>query len=231
MSDSRGIVLSGIRKSYYGKQVLGIESLVLEPGCAHAIIGPNGAGKTTLLRILAQTLSPTGGTLRMPDGSVGYLPQKPYVFGFSVYKNVAMALDGKGMGAQQVDAAVRQALDAVGMADMADERGSSLSGGEAQRVALARLLAAPHQVLLLDEPTSAMDVQGTIAVERAVADYLERNDAMLVVSTHAPSQALRITSHTIVLVDGEVAEEGPTKTLIESPADKRVAEFLSYWRL
>ena len=231
MSASSGIEISGVRKAYNGKQVLNIESLVLEPGCAHAVIGPNGAGKSTLLRILAKTMPPTAGTFAMPHGSVGYLPQKPYVFGFSVFKNVAIALDGKGMEARQVAEAVERALDAVGMADMADQRGSSLSGGEAQRVALARLLAAPHQVLLLDEPTSAMDVQGTVTVERAIADYLERNGAMMVMSTHAPSQAMRATDRTVALIDGEVAESGPTKRLIESPSNPQVAEFLSYWRL
>ena len=231
MSPADRIVLQDLKLTYGPYTVLDIDHHEFELGIAHAIVGPNGAGKTTLLRILAKVLQPSGGSVLMPDYSIGYMPQRPYVMGFSVFKNVAMSLGGKGYTKSQVEDAVGEALEAVGMQDMAGVRGHELSGGEAQRVALARLLAAPFKVLLLDEPTSAMDIRGTIAVEQALTRYLQRNDTTLIMTTHAPSQALRVTQVTTVLVDGFLAEVGPTQQVLSDPQDDRVREFLSYWRI
>lgn len=226
------VTLSNVKKTYGDQTVLDIDAFEFEAGTTYAVVGPNGAGKSTLLRIIAGTLDASEGTVAIPSGlSVGYLPQKPYVFGFSVFKNIAMALDNAGLDKNQVKHAVDEALEAVGMSDFAQARGTSLSGGEAQRVALARLLVARHDVLLLDEPTSAMDIKGTVAVEQALSDYLQRNNTTLIVSTHAPSQALRVTEQAVVLVDGKIAETDATAKVLENPSDERVAEFLSYWRL
>ena len=231
MSAGYAVAVRGLKKTYEETDVLDVELLELERGVAHSIVGPNGAGKSTLLRIIAGTLEPSCGRVDIQCSSVGYLPQHPYVFGFSVFKNVAIALEGAGLSQERVQDKVEQALEAVGMADMAGARGSSLSGGESQRVALARLLAASHDLLVLDEPTSAMDVRGTIAAEHALRDYAQRNDTTIIVSTHAPSQAMRMTSNMVVLVDGQVAEIGLTDRILHSPEDERVREFLSYWRL
>jgi ABC-type multidrug transport system ATPase subunit len=163
------------------------------------------------------------------DLTVGYMPQKSYVFGFSVFKNVAMALSSSGLGKDEVNARVNRALDAVGMADMADARGSGLSGGEAQRVALARLLVQDLDVVLLDEPTASMDIAGTMLVECALKSYRERTGCLMLIATHAPSQAHRISDKAVMLSEGRVVELGDTSEVLSTPTSEAGREFLSYW--
>ncbi|MBQ9020396.1 MAG: ABC transporter ATP-binding protein [Eggerthellaceae bacterium] len=217
----------------YGEDVvLDIPELTLEAAGQYAVIGPNGAGKTTLLRILAGTLEPSEGTVSVPQAwSVGYLPQHPFVFNLSVYRNVDMAVQDAGLSHSEREKRVNEALEIVGMSDLISARGTELSGGQAQRVTLARVFAQHHNLLLLDEPTSAMDIKGTIIVEDALKRYLDQYQATLVVCTHAPSQAQRISNKIIVLEEGRIVEQGPTVDILQNPQNEMVQEFLSYWRL
>ena len=229
--DDKTIRISNLTKTYGDTTVLDIAALDLLPGERYAIIGPNGAGKSTLLRILAGTLEATSGTIKMPHGcTVGYLPQHPFIFDVSVRRNVAIAA-GNDISKQERNQRVEEALEMVGMLDMANARGSQLSGGQAQRVALARLFAKPCDLLLLDEPTSAMDIKGTVAVEAALARFLEQGSTTLLMSTHAPAQALRVSTQTLFLEDGLPLEQGPTPSLVQDPQTPSAQEFLSYWRI
>ena len=229
---ANGLVrITNLVKSYGDAVVLDVSELALQAGERYAVIGPNGAGKSTLLRILAGTLQASGGEVDIPQSwTVGYLPQHPFIFDISVQRNVAVAVE-KGLSREQRNVRVGQALEMVGMQDMADARGSQLSGGQAQRVALARLFARPCDLMLLDEPTSAMDIKGTIAVEQALARFLEQSDTTLVMCTHAPAQALRVSTRTLFLDEGLLVEQGPTSSLVNGPQTKAAREFLSYWRI
>ena len=223
--------IANLTKSYGDDVVLSIADFALQAGERYAVIGPNGAGKSTLLRILAGTLDPTSGSIDAPSHlKIGYMPQHPFIFDATVRRNVAMATD-RGLSRSRRDELVDQALETVGMLDMADARGPQLSGGEAQRVALARLFARSCDLLLLDEPTSAMDVRGTIDVEQALVRFLAQSEATLVLSTHAPAQALRISTHTLFLDEGLLVEHGPTAALIDEPQTQAASDFLSYWRI
>lgn len=231
------VQIEDLRKSYEGRDVLAIDNLVLESGTAYALIGSNGSGKTTLLRALSGTSRTSAGTISVSGDltkdqiSVGYMPQKPYVFGFTVQRNVAMAIPAGTMNTQEVAQRVEEALAAVGMEDMASARGNTLSGGEAQRVALARILARDLDVILLDEPTASMDIAGTLQVEEALAAYRERTGCLMLVATHAPAQAKRIASHAVMLHGGKVIERGLIDDVLTNPESEESRSFLSYWQL
>ena len=235
MSNEFTVKIESLRKCYGERTVLDVESLELESRLSYALVGPNGSGKSTLIRMLSGVEAATGGYVDVTGGKVrddlvvGYMPQKSYVFGFTVFRNVAMALESSKLSREEVDARVREALDAVGMSDLAEARGSGLSGGEAQRVALARMLVQDLDVLLLDEPTASMDIAGTMLVEDALKAYRERTGCLILVATHAPSQARRIADKTVMLSGGRVVEFGETGRVLSEPTSEEGREFLSYW--
>ena len=172
MSARFQVHIDSLTKTYEDRTVLSVDSLTLDAGVLYALIGSNGSGKSTLLRALAGTAGISSGTIsvsgeRTKDQvTVGYMPQKPYVFGFSVFRNVSLAIPAGTCSAQEAKERVQHALEEVGMERMQQAHGNTLSGGEAQRVALARILVRDLDVVLLDEPTASMDVEGTLQVER-----------------------------------------------------------------
>ena len=146
MSGDFTLKVHELRKQYDDRVVLDVDDLALESGRCYALVGPNGSGKSTFLKMLAGVEDQTSGFVDVEGDvprsalSVGYMPQKSYVFGFSVFKNVAMALAGSSLPKDEARERVMRALEEVGMTAFADKRGSGLSGGESQRVALARML-------------------------------------------------------------------------------------------
>ena len=222
------IELVGITKNYANRFVLDIPQIAFEDGKRYALIGVNGSGKTTLLRIIAGTIKPdTGEVKNILADSMGYMPQSPYAFGFTVQKNVEMAIAKSPSMAKQA----LRALKAVGMADMANARGNKLSGGETQRMALARMIALPRKLLLLDEPTSAADIEGTDQIENTLLHYAADTGCTVILSTHSPAQALRLAEEIVFLDQGEIAEQGPSVNILKNPQSERAKMFLEHWRI
>ncbi len=224
------IALTGVKKRYDARCVLDIPSLKIAKGERIALIGPNGSGKSMLIRLLAGTLQADEGTISLSEierKDIAYLPQKPYAFDLSVEQNVAIALDGLKNRRQLAI----KALERVGLLHLCSARGSRLSGGEAQRMALARVIARPHALLLLDEPTASADIQAVECMERLLMDYAAENSCTLLFSSHAPSQALRLSTRTIVLTDGCIVEDGETGQVLHDPQEPATQFFLHHWRI
>lgn len=222
------IVLRDVVQQFGGRVVLEIPGLQFLPGRRYGLIGENGSGKTTLIRMLAGTSRPTSGIIEGLQGKkVGYLPQSPYAFSFSVLENVAMALDGR----KDAKELAQKALVAVGMESLVEARGERLSGGEAQRMALARVLVRSYDVLLLDEPTSSTDVRSMDLIETTLKEYVEKTQCTLIFSTHSPAQALRLADEVLYLEKGRLVEQGPAQELFHSPEDERTKAFLRHWSL
>ena len=220
------IEIADLRVVMADRTILDLPRLEIHAGRRYGLIGENGSGKTTLLRVLAGTLLPDAGNIRGLDPrTMGYLPQSPYVFSFNVLRNVVLALQESPTAEKDALAA----LEKVGMASFTRHRADRLSGGEAQRVALARLLAKAHQVLLLDEPSSATDIRGMDAIEQVLLDYWESNACTLVFSTHSPAQALRLAQEVIYLEDGQIVEMGSADELLRSPKHPKTRAFLNHW--
>jgi putative ABC transport system ATP-binding protein len=196
--------LSGVSASRGGRPVLRDLSLTVEPG-ATAVLGPSGAGKSTLLRLLNRLADPDAGTIRFRGEDVRSLdplelrrravlvPQMPAPLPGTVAENVCY---GPGLRGEAVDPS--RPLELAGLdASFAERDASKLSVGEQQRVMLARALALEPEVLLLDEPTAALDERSKEGVERALADL----PCSMVLVTHEPAQAERLAS-AVVRVGG-----------------------------
>ena len=168
------INLLNLKIKYGSRIILDIPKLTLNDGERYAVIGANGSGKTTLLRMIPGLLIPSSGNISIPyelNNQRGYMPQQPYIFGFSVLKNVTMALERN----DHSEGVAIEALKAVGMESFIRAKGKSLSGGEAQRVSFARIIALPRKLLILDEPTSSTDIAGNDLIEAALVRLLRQN--------------------------------------------------------
>lgn len=224
------IEVKGLQKSYGGRLVLDIGQFHFERGVRYALIGSNGSGKSTLLRILAGALPADAGAAeisREDRRQMGYMPQRPYAFGFSVLRNVAIAHPRP----RAAEKPARQALEKVGLLEMADAKGNRLSGGETQRMALARVLLQPHSLLLLDEPTAAADIAATEKIEQALLAYWEETRCTLLFSSHAPSQVARLAQVVLMLDEGRLVEWGEAGQLLRAPKQPQTQKFLQHWRL
>ncbi|MPM35824.1 Tungstate uptake system ATP-binding protein TupC [bioreactor metagenome] len=224
------IELVGVQKYYESRLALDVPAFSFTDGGRYALIGPNGSGKTTLLRILAGTLKQDAGTVRYGDiqkSEIGYLPQKPYAFDRSVLENVLLALEP----GEEAKKRALAALERVDLGHLAKARGNRLSGGETQRMALARLIAKPRRILLLDEPTSSADIQANDKMENALLEYAKETGCTLIFSSHAPSQAIRLGEYTLALDGGRIGEFGTAEQVLQNPQQESTREFMRHWRI
>jgi ABC-2 type transport system ATP-binding protein len=190
-----------LRKSYGNRVALADVSFDVRRGELVACIGPNGAGKTTLLSILADIKKPDAGSVRYDGGRVGWVPQDPALYRkLSVAEN--LRLFARLEGADDVDAAVARMLAQTGLEDRAGDQVEQLSGGNRQRVNIAIALAAGPQVLLLDEPSSALDPRQRERLWSLISE-LAREGTTVVYATHIVSEAERYADRVLVLADGE----------------------------
>ena len=221
--------LNAVEVRFKDRTTLQIPHLRFEEGRTYGIIGENGSGKTTLLRLLAGTLAPTSGQVlrSISRDNLAYLPQSPYSFSFSVLRSVSMGLP---RSAERKTRAT-EALAKVGLSELAGARGDRLSGGEAQRMGLARVIALPRRCLILDEPTSATDIRGMDRIETVLREYARETGCLLIFSTHAPAQALRLAEEVIFLEKGQLVEMGSASQLLRHPQDERTRSFLKHWQL
>ncbi len=219
------IEIKNVRKTYSGRTVLDVKELKIEKDGRVALTGANGSGKSTLLKVLAGVIKYEGG-VTMPD-SILYMPQKTMCFDMSVLKNVTYSLTGDKKEKEEKALA---ALERVGIAHLYKKNALTLSGGEAARLSLARLLVKDCSVLLLDEPTGAVDVEGTEIIENAVNEYIREKNAALIIATHSPLQAKRMCSRVIMLEKGVPVEDMSPDGLINNPSTEFGKKFVDMWR-
>ena len=204
----------------------------LSPGLVTAVVGHNGAGKSTLAQVVAGTLRLDSGRAqigeRLVDDAATFVParrrgvamvsQAPRIFThMSVLSNVAFPLRVRGIGRAEARAAALEQLRAVGIADLAHKRASDLSGGQAARVAIARALVFRPDVLILDEPTAALDVEATAQVSAVLRERLTGAGITTLLVSHDIAEVLALASHMIVMGEGRIVEEGESARVLASP--------------
>jgi tungstate transport system ATP-binding protein len=233
------LTVDNVSKQYGPREVLRVERLSFAAGRIHGVMGPSGAGKSTLLRLLNLLERPTAGRILYRGRDVyAYRPQlelqrrmamvfqKPVLFDGTVYENVAYGLRVRGARGPEAAGKVDDALRRVGLEPLRRARALTLSGGEAQRVAMARALVLEPDVLLLDEPTSNLDPNNVALLEGLIRGASGGNGTAVILVTHNVFQAQRLADRVIFLYEGRVVEEGPAAQVFEAPGDERTRAFI-----
>jgi tungstate transport system ATP-binding protein len=222
------IVLDGVAFAAGETCILHGVTLSLEAGPPTVLIGPNGSGKTTLIKLAMGLVTPTAGRVRYAaDPAARRLAivfQKPAMLRRSAGGNIAYAL--KAAGRPSDVATIAKLLDRVGLAALADRPARRLSGGEQQRLALARALARDPEVLFLDEPTASLDPAATKAVEDIVAGAAG-SGVKVVMSTHDLGQARRLAGEVVFLAKSRLIERAPAQRFFAAPATPEARSFVA----
>lgn len=208
-------------KTYSKRVVLNLPELELPRGQITAVIGPNGSGKSTFAKILAGIEYADDKRPLLAGASVGYLPQKSFPFRMSTEKNILTNGRDRARAAE-----LMKALDIDGLAGQSAKK---LSGGETARMALARLLMGQYDLLILDEPTSAMDMESTLASERLIADYCHKTGCAVLLITHSIQQARRMARQVAFLHQGKLIEQGETDVVLSKPSQADTKQFLDFY--
>ncbi len=197
--------LDNVSKIFYSKtqQTVAVENLSfsVNEGQFVAIIGPSGCGKTTILSLVCGLLQPTSGTVRFSDdGSVGYMLQRDQLFEWrTIEKNVMLGLELKHKATTEGKKFARELLKKYGLWDFRTHYPTELSGGMRQRAALIRTLATSPNLLLLDEPFSALDFQTRLSVCDDVYDIIKKENKTVLLVTHDISEAISMADTIVVL--------------------------------
>ncbi len=234
------IDVRGVSKRFGEKEVLRDVNVTVQDGEIFGIIGPSGSGKSTLLRILNLLETPTTGQVIF-DGvdiharndrslavrrRMGMVFQKPVVLTTSVFENVAAGLRIRGAEDGHLRSKVEQALEVIGLADRAEQPAKTLSGGEMQRVAIARVLVTDPALLLLDEPTASLDPLSTEMVEDLIRRINRDFNTTLILTTHDLLQGQRLADRIGVMIDGTFAQVGTPREIFAAPQRRSVARFV-----
>ncbi len=210
------------------KRVLGPLDLELESGGTTIIIGPNGSGKTTLLKVMHGIERTNAGQVtwaRDEPAKHAFVFQSPIVLRRTVYENLAYPLRLLKTPKPHIAMAVQDWLTRAGLSAVADSPATRLSGGERQKLAIARALIRKPEVLFLDEPCANLDGHATREIE-ALLQETAANGTRLVMATHDMGQARRMAQHLVFLLDGTVHETGPANPLFSNPRTPELAAFL-----
>jgi tungstate transport system ATP-binding protein len=225
-----------------GKNILRDVSLHLTKGEWVGLIGPNGSGKSSLLKILSRLESPTQGSLlfqeqeisrRMPlelRRKIAVVFQESLLLDTTVYDNVAMGLKLRGMSGKELSQRVELWLERFGISHLAKQNSHSLSGGEAQRASLARAFVLEPAIIFLDEPFSALDAPTKEALVEDLAEIFESTNTTAMLVSHDFRDIQRLTSRTLIMLNGQVAAEGSPSELLHTSHSAAVEVFLSHWR-
>ncbi|MGR3513285.1 MAG: ABC transporter ATP-binding protein [Paracoccaceae bacterium] len=234
-----GLVVDGLRFAAQGRDIVSDVTLQVRSGQVTCLLGPSGCGKSTTLRIIAGVERQTGGTVSL-DGKLlsdarSHAPPEERRIGLifqdfalfphlNVAQNVGFGLTG---GKAERMARVTETLERVHLAGFADAMPHELSGGEQQRVALARSIAPKPRVMLMDEPFSGLDNRLRDGIRDETLDILKEAGTAVVLVTHEPEEAMRMADEIALMRDGRIVQQGAPYNLYNAPVDRLAAAFFS----
>lgn len=224
---------------YEGRQTLSVPHLAVRAGETLGVIGPNGAGKSTLLRVLALLQRPTrgdvyfagervnlGGNLLAYRRRLAVVLQDPLLLNASVEHNVALGLGFRGMARSAARERISRWLERLGVGHLRLRGARTLSGGEAQRVSLARAFVLEPELLLLDEPFAALDAPTRASLIDDIGRILAETSVTTVLVTHDRGEALALSERLAVMVDGAIRQLDSARRVFAAPRDEEVAAFV-----
>ena len=226
------LTLSGAQVRRRGKRLLGPIDLTLGPGGITVIVGPNGSGKTTLLRVMhgVERLSSGRASWAVPDRDAqarqAFVFQSPIMLRRSVAANLRYPLALHGVSRADQDSAVTAWAEKIGLSDALTTPAPRLSGGERQKLALARALIGHPQVLFLDEPCASLDGAATLAIEGLLREARAAG-VRIVMATHDMGQARRLADDALFVLGGTIAEAARRDRFFGSPHHPALTKFLN----
>lgn len=228
------LTVENLKKQYGTKTVLHMEYFSVETGSLCGIIGSNGAGKSTLLNIIAGIDAPSTGSVFYGNATISTPPldqitmvfQRPYMLSTSVEKNISYPLRIRGWSPEKIEARISMLMKDLGLIDLRKQNAQKLSGGETQKVALARALSFQPKLLLLDEPTANIDPLATGEIEAMLKKINDEEQTTVLIITHNLSQAKRICGHTAFLHHGHLIEFDKTENILTTPQNPLTRKFI-----
>ncbi|WP_156299232.1 ABC transporter ATP-binding protein [Streptobacillus canis] len=231
------IIIKNVAKSFGGEKILKDVSLKIKKGEFFSILGPSGCGKTTLLRMIAGFIYPDSGEIIVNNERIDKLPpekrnvntvfQNYALFPtMSVYDNVAFPLKLKGIAKDEIEKEVTKYLELVGLLEHKNKMPENLSGGQKQRVAIARALIGKPDVLLLDEPLSALDAKLRQKLLIELDTIHDEVGITFVFVTHDQEEALSVSDRIAVMNKGDILQIGTPNEIYEKPNDEFIADFI-----
>ncbi len=227
------LVISELCYEANQQRLLKYVSCTLTAGNSTIILGPNGAGKSLLLRICQGLIAPASGNISWSGLNpvqarpyVAMVFQKPVLLRRSTAANIDYALAARGVPRKQRRERVTEALELTNLNHLARRSARVLSGGEQQRLAIARAWVTQPEVLLMDEPTSKLDPGASYAVEQLIS-AIRKQGTKVIMTTHDMGQAQRLGDEVLFLNRGRLLEQTPAKIFFERPQSKQAAAFIS----
>ena len=224
-----------------GHEVLRIDSLNIQRGEMLTVVGPNGSGKSTLLLALGHLLKPTRGEI-LYEGKplwqwnelvdrrkISFVFQAPLLMDLTVEQNIGLGLKFRGMSRSEIRIRVDRWMKELGVESLSKRQAGQLSGGEAQRVSLARAFVLEPELLLLDEPFSALDPPTRAKLLEDLSALLKEQQRTTVFVTHSVEEALQMSHSIAVIVGGMLRQVGTARQIKTEPADEAVAQFSQAW--
>jgi tungstate transport system ATP-binding protein len=234
------LALRDILVRYGDKTALKIPRLEIKSGEALALLGPNGAGKTTLLKVMGLLQVPNEGEVYFDGATAGasnalairrriaMVFQEPLLLNASVYQNAALGLRLRGFAGREIETRLRPWLKRLGIAQLSPQPARSLSGGEAQRTSLARALVLEPELLLLDEPFSALDPTSREILVRDFQRIVKDTGITTVFVTHDRDEAFTLAARVGIMQNGHLAQLGSRESVFMKPNSRTVAEIVGF---
>lgn len=225
------VVLDNVSLRAGGRSIVDRVNISIDPGAPTLVVGPNGAGKSTLLRLCMGLVAPSegritwGGRTDVKPVRRAFVFQRPVMLRRTAAANLAYSLAQAGVAREQRPARVQKLLEQVGLSELADRPARRLSGGEQQRLALARALARDPDLLLLDEPTASLDPAATRSVEEIIRTAAQ-SGIKVVMASHDLGQVRRLAGNVLFLVRGALREHAVADAFLNSPATAEAAAFV-----
>ena len=217
-------------RDYGTKRVLDLEEVIIEKGTRTAVIGPNGAGKSTLLNIVSRIDSASeGGVFYESEDPrlVTQVFQQPYMLRTSVERNIQYPLRLRNWPEDRMKQRSDELMEELGLLDLRNQKAWKLSGGETQKVALARALSFEPSLLLLDEPTANIDPATTAEIEEMLLKINREEGTTILFVTHNLAQARRVCNRLLFLDKGKLVESGDCQSILQNPAEEKTRRFIA----
>ena len=217
-------------RDYGTKRVLDLEEVTIEKGTRTAIIGPNGTGKSTLLNIVSRIDSASEGAVVYESEDsrlVTQVFQQPYMLRTSVEKNIQYPLRLRNWPEDRMKRRSDELMEELGLLDLRHQKAWKLSGGETQKVALARALSFQPSLLLLDEPTANIDPATTAEIEEMLLKINREEGTTILFVTHNLAQARRVCNRLLFLDKGKLVESGDCQRILQNPAEEKTRRFIA----